>query len=100
MTTTLLNLFLLSKLRSVGVKSADELYKSINMSVRESVDLRVYHEAATRELKESCGLQPVSNIKQVYSKLLKNSNTPSLSFGRFFTWNKKDRLVVLRHFSI
>ena len=59
--------FWFSKLRSVGVKSADELYKSVNMAVRESGELRVQHEAATRELKEACGLQPVSNIKQVGS---------------------------------
>jgi len=51
----------------VGVKSADELYKSVNMAVRESGELRVHHETTTRELKEACGLQPVSNIKQVKS---------------------------------
>lgn len=54
-----------SKLRSVGVKSADELYKGVNLAVRESGELRCTHEATTRELKEACGLQPVSNIKQV-----------------------------------
>lgn len=49
----------------MGVKSADELYKGVNLAVRESGELRCTHEATTRELKEACGLQPVSNIKQV-----------------------------------
>jgi hypothetical protein len=53
------------KLRTVGVKSADELYKNISAIVREASELRTSHENATRELKEACGLQPVSNIKQV-----------------------------------
>ena len=55
----------LRKLRTVGVKSADELYKNVSAIVREASELRTSHENATRELKEACGLQPVSNIKQV-----------------------------------
>ena len=61
----------------MGVKSADELYKGVNLAVRESGELRCTHEATTRELKEACGLQPVSNIKQVKNSIsyyILNSN--------------------------
>jgi hypothetical protein len=54
----------MSKLRTVGFKSADELYKSISQSAREAADLRQLHENCTKELKEAAGLQPVSNVKQ------------------------------------
>lgn len=54
-----------SKLRTVGVKSADELYKSCGQIVRDAADLRLQHENSSHELRESCGLQPQANIKQV-----------------------------------
>jgi len=55
----------MSKLRTVGFKSADELYKSISQSAREAADLRQLHENCTKDFKEAAGLQPVSNVKQV-----------------------------------
>ena len=51
------------------MKSADELYKGISPMVRDASELRNNHENSTRELKEACGLQPVSNIKQVMRHL-------------------------------
>ena len=51
------------------------------MHVRESGELRVHHETTTRELKEACGLQPVSNIKQV-NRFSVNHKFISLPFER------------------
>ncbi|XP_007895786.1 inactive phospholipase C-like protein 2 isoform X2 [Callorhinchus milii] len=68
-----------ANMRTILIKTVDEVFKPANQQLREATDLRENMQNAIVSFKELCGLSPVSNLLQcimALSTLLSNDHVP------------------------
>ncbi|XP_067867921.1 inactive phospholipase C-like protein 2 isoform X1 [Heterodontus francisci] len=68
-----------ASMRTILIKSIDEIFKTVVQQLREATDLRENMQNAIVTFKELCGLSPVSNLIQCFmalSTLLNSDNIP------------------------
>ncbi|XP_051871854.1 inactive phospholipase C-like protein 2 isoform X1 [Pristis pectinata] len=68
-----------ASMRTILIKSIDEVFKTVVQQLREATDLRENMQIAIVSFKELCGVSPVSNLIQCFmalSTLLNSDNIP------------------------
>ncbi|RDD39766.1 Inactive phospholipase C-like protein 2 [Trichoplax sp. H2] len=86
-----------AQLKTVGIKSIDEIFKEAVKPLRTSTDLRDNVQIAIAQFKEICGLAPSSNIKQCIKYLTSRLTGSSQTFSLSITSNEGERELLISY---